>query len=130
MALTPAAFYVRDNSTVGATVFTASQSTTTLTVSAVASGTLAIGMVVWTSGATYLGVISGGSGTSWTMTNSATVASSTMIAFAGTTPGSIGWSNVTAWAPSTVYTAGQLVRQSGLACVFTASASGSTTLTI
>jgi microcystin-dependent protein len=66
------------------TNFTAAISGTTLTVSAVASGTLYVGQYI-TSGAASGTQITAGSGSSWTVSPSQTVSSTSMVAAAGAT---------------------------------------------
>lgn len=127
MPMTPAALYLRDNSTCNAVSFIGSQlSNTTLNVSSVVSGALAAGMFYTVTAATPSGVIVSGSGSTWTSTSSAAITAGTAItAMSAFTPGTVGWSAVPGWVGGHTYTAGQLVRQSANACVFTGSTTGS-----
>lgn len=133
----PNAWYVRDNSNISTAVFTASISATVLTVSAMTSGNFVVGQTVIGLVATVVTsfgtITSFGTGTGQTgtynMSASNTVASETMVAGVTAHGGTVGWSQVAAWAASVTPTAGVLRRQTAIGAVF-AGTIATTTLTV
>ena len=132
----PNVWYVRDNSTIQNAVFTATISSTTLTVSAVASGTLAPGQIISGTSVTSNSIIvSQSSGTTggvgvYVLSTASTQATGTVMTAVGViTTGSVGWSAISGWAASTLYSAGSIIRQSAVGAFITGTIS-TTTLTV